>query len=759
MKKVLSLILLLAVIITALAACAPDEESGGADYIKNGKELAQLLLASERLDLKDPGNIFAQGREDLESLLSIADENLGITYGSEGITAVPLSGGERINEPDGSWAELDGTTFKWGNFAEYSNSYSYFEELTDSIKTITQVGIDMIDYVKKNVRVIDKWVDDGYSRYYLHVEENSETLLTLREDGNQIELCRRHKNAAGENVYEIYTLTRYSDGDISSRMLYIPGRRYEYSNNAVDSRKTSAFVADNGKGYWEVFSYHIYDEHPSDATVSCMVVKDDICYDAFYNPSRDDLGPIKFISADKKTDLVYSYAHNPSGGTPISLYLQGFTGYDRVEFVTTEDKIAYSYPCDNDKDILVSKRNDGEDVYQMLDGWADGLSVYFNNGVKLSVGDEVLDGRVRINYILASHQHKLSSSGYTGQIDLSIEGETYADMLANLHDFYELTGLECRRDTGYIESGMQRAWEELEYFVPYYEWNGERISDHEALGRAYYVEIAKWDSYYAEYERVKNAEVISRDDQAAMAENAYFAGVDVTSEDVSYAYGRVEIDSIEITPKDKLLFVEGEPYTVGFALLGKGADNGGIVHLTPDAITTSSIAYNPDADLKVRASDVRISLPRQLAYGQYSLVVYITTEDGIRSSGYAEIKVDSAAADTLVEGITSLRVTKGEGGELLLTYSRNETVSLSLESASKLDYTELYELIAAAAYKSGVVIKSDAKLETHNAKENYWYALDEDGTYGGGMYRLTYENKNGDNVVSGFVIASVAIPE
>ena len=95
--------------------------------------------------------------------------------------------------------------------------------------TTAENAADLIDHIKKNVRVVDKWVSFGTDRYLLHVDENAELLFEERGDdtSTRLDICLRYKNERGEDVYELFTRSDSERSVFSSRVTYIPGKRYE----------------------------------------------------------------------------------------------------------------------------------------------------------------------------------------------------------------------------------------------------------------------------------------------------------------------------------------------------------------------------------------------------------------------------------------------------------------------------------------------------------------------------------------------------
>ena len=179
----------------------------------SGSDAAKLLFANERLNaqlLKTEGDIFENGVEVMNDLAETAIANLNVRYvGNSTPIVTNLSAFQRLStliEGDYSGKlEIDGDTFIWSGFEENNNSYDAFKSTTEGIVYTAKLGAELIDNVKKNVRVVDKWVDVGEAQYYLSVDENSETLFERRLSDNNVTICRRYKNEDGDDVYELYS--------------------------------------------------------------------------------------------------------------------------------------------------------------------------------------------------------------------------------------------------------------------------------------------------------------------------------------------------------------------------------------------------------------------------------------------------------------------------------------------------------------------------------------------------------------------------
>ena len=262
MKKFLSVLLVCTALTTALASCTTrtdphsknpavtdSRETQGIGALPegmSGTEAARLLLAEERLNaklLRNEGNIFEDGVAVMNNLAKTAMENLNIPrVGRKSPSVTPLASTQSLSTElkgtGGGKVVIDGDTYTWSDFVENNNSYDYFENLTGNIVHNAEMGADLIDNVKKYVRIVDKWVAfDESTKYYLHVEENMEYLIERYTGGgfDQLKICKRSKNAEGKDMYELYhsSADTQTDTQYEERMTYIPGERYELSMERI----------------------------------------------------------------------------------------------------------------------------------------------------------------------------------------------------------------------------------------------------------------------------------------------------------------------------------------------------------------------------------------------------------------------------------------------------------------------------------------------------------------------------------------------
>ena len=741
MKKFLAIILCAVMIGAAFAGCSPSTPGGGPEHTLDGgmspgggsgnegtptdgnkvpqninaADITRLLLAGERLDsklLRKEGDIFDDGAEALANLISIAEKNLANS------TYVPLA--KEYAYQNGSKVTVDGKNYVWSGFAEYNNSLDTFETTTNGIIENAKRGADLIDMVKKNVRVVDKWVKHG-NLLYLHVEENSETLLSYDETVNTLDICHRYINEDGKNVYELYYGAE--DNGVRSRMFYIPGERYEMSiaNNSPEyGESLSVFVADNKKGYWEVYSVN---EAPEHYNVSCFMLKDDICYDAFYDPKEGNYGLMKIMSADRKTALLNIHAGN------FELQLSGFDGVKNVE-INAE---SVSDVPGADAEVSLFTDSQGKLVAQTF-GFGSPF-VNLENGKTLMPGEYYANGKVQFERVLVTYIGE--EFGYMGEISLRLFGETHEEKLEILKEFLDETGLKCRRDIDDTLAAINKAYADCDVFVKYYTLNGFPVDTEENIAAALAKEDDKFDRLYAMYEEAKDAETVEFESVEQF--ELYMSFADVTDKkltSVSVQDMILTVEGLELTVEDTLLFVENEPYSLRLGLVGKS----GMVHLEIENDTSAE--YKKADSFTVTAQSIKAKLP-VIPGGEYRLVAYIATSDGIRSSGYTTVNGKSAG-ELMAEKIDSISVSvkADSNGDIGVVYTPDVDISVSYEhSAEKaLTYTELYDLIAKEAFAHGT---PGTRVEMLNAETGDYSELSPDTeAVPSGVYRVSYTAEN-----------------
>lgn len=746
MKKLISLFLILITITVLFAGCDPANTPGNTP--ENTSEpidaatAVRLLLASERLDsalLKNEGDIFEQGVEVMQTLSTMTTASV-IKLGTlapdslPSAASLPRPGVSSANiatlnantvydgGENGGVVKFDGEKYYFSDYVEVSNSYSNFYSTAQSIVTMAEDAAKMIDNIKKNVRVVDKWVRiSAFEEYYLHVGENEEILYERME--GRLSVCRRYKNEEGLNVYEYYMQSE----KFYHRMLYIPGTHFERVVGILGEEYSSDYmIADNTKGYWE--SYWV-GPHPTHYNVSYMVMKDDICYDSFYDPKTGETNFLKIISADKNTDLFYYQGGESDDYVSIAVH---FSGYDGIKHVEAD---AYA----------VSMEDMGGEIGKIpfIAGEDESKRLVMENGKVIKVGDTFVDGKVEVRALRVPFYYP----HYTGEIEVFVQGNSISEKLALYKAFLEEAGFVCRRNIDTVLPGVQRAFVELKEINKHHTWNGYSQATEEGIGEAIKVEDAYTLTFGDLLKAVQDAPVIDFSDKETVALNAHFAPVTVSDITGTTQNGMsINIGSITLSVSDTLLFVENEPYTINFALNG----DSGLVHVATVSDTQTTPYANSDS-FSVTVSNITLELP-QLLDGTYTLVAYIATADGIRSSGYTAFgfdSVDNSQSITLTRSTMSADTNSNK--ELILSYELITDIYVSLSSETPISYAELYDMIASCACDYG--IPSGLKLEYMTVENTYVAMSGEESDITSGNYRLAYDIENGAKVVNGYIYA------
>lgn len=734
MKKLFALLLLVCLVLPILAGCSGTQIVTSLPEWMNGKDALRLMLANERLDvdsLKNAENIFANGVEVLQNLATMSVESLAQYDYAAPLAVTPIASKKETSR-DGSVVEIDGQIYKFKSFAEYSNSYDYFMNLTTGVSSTAEQGAELIDNVKKYVRAVDVWVEQGWTQYYLHVEENSETLISrdTNSEAQQFEICRRTKGADGLNIYEIYIGSDTSE----TIMTYIPGKKCEYSHRSKVTDFDHNFLAENTKGYWEVVDVN---KAPMHYNVSCMVIKDDICYDAIYSPSAvRDYGRreetvdghvtlLKVISSDRKTDII-NVVQN-AGSVSAGIALQAFTGYSHVEY--TAD---------------VVERIDSE---YYMHGYG---TLVLKNGMRLTEGMKLLDGQVTVHGTNVHFQNKEGKlSGYVPALELEFTPADGATWQSLFREFLTLTGLSCTRDMRQVEAGITQAYRELDSFTKYHKWNDSLIISEDTIAAGYQNLDARFKASAAIYTAVKDTEVIDYSDRDKIELRIPFAPITAMNVASVTAEGLfVTVNEISLTVEDTMLFVEGEPYAVHFAMVGVEKNDQGLVHIAYE--NAREFVYNGESTFTVSTS-AEFDIPF-LNVGEYALVAYISTADGIRTSGYRPLPVVAISDDAWDQNGVVGSLYRTGNGELRATFTEHPVIRISLGQDSFASYSTLRDALSEAAYGYGFV-EEDATLEFENADGDWVAVTDTEAPLAYGIFRLRYTVHNGNAVKEGYVTA------
>lgn len=711
MRKQLMLLLIVALMMVSFGGCARTNT----DALKelNGLDAVKLLLANNRLNPQSlvEDDFFEGGAEVLSNLAATAYENLGNHYG------VVLLSNTQTRSSGYTW---DSSDFKLSN-----NAYGFFQNRTEGIASSAIRGAQLIDFAKKNVRVVGKWIrdvvgDSVQADLYLAVTDNSEMIISLENVGGltTINMCRRYKNEAGLDVYELYYNS--SDG-FSNRIRYIPGLRYEsYEMWEQEDISDYTFIADKSKGYWE--TYMMSEIAEDNHNVMYFVMKDDICYQAHYDEHAQKVMQVDVMSADRKASILsFQDVENCSA---VTLEVGSFNG---ISSISVDSKAYVDFTIEQGQLLNPS--------YGKLN---------LTNGITLTEGDSFFNDALTVNGMNVTYT---DTDGYMGSVLFTVQGETQAQRVDLLKQFMAQCGISCKYDFDSVIAGVNRAYRELEVLTKYYQHCGINVSGTAGLVKASIAERELCRQMYSIYSNVKDAESINFSDQEAMALNMHFSPVSIASASgVQFHDMTVSADAISLTAEDTLLFVNNEKYTVRFALKEVNGQTADLIHL--DVTASGETPYGEANTFTAAVTDVSVGIP-VVGPGTYTLVAYISTADGIRSSDYIPVTFETVTPGETSQGNLKATVKQGEGKTLELTCIREENVHVSLNVEEQQNDQQFLETVMSVVSQYGV---PDGDIEKQDAETgNYTAFAQTEGNVEDGAYRIAYNVVNGEHAISGYI--------
>ena len=667
-----------------------------------GDDVAKLLLASQRLDGQIiSGGLFDDGVETFNHLASEAKKHASVT---------PLGTANKTN----SVQNLNNVGKKYTEFPAFSRNYTEFGDTTDRIVSDAQMAADTIDFVKKHIRLLDVWVYEGEDdtwQYFLHVDENSETIITRMKDSSEYRICQRYKNAEGDDVYETMVVTSHGD---ANRATYIKGKRYEFSINITRDQRYQGITANYDKGYWEIVEFICDRTWPEGEqfSIELITMKEDICYSTMYDFRTGKPSAYSMTTPDKSCDIVTISVLE--GGVPgetnthMNFNLAAFEGYDYL--IAEEHNMAKMY-------------------------LKDGRVVELGTNVSADDGSYIAS----VNAVYASD----SAWGSEGSVILQVVGAGEAqDCYGYAMDVLESWGLSCHYDMDVVYASFQRATLEMENAIKYTLWHGQHISSYQGLNDAIAVEIQKYTAMEEMYTQVKDVQTVSTGGEVYEL-LIQFAETSVTVENASYDNGILSLQNLSLTISDTLLMVDGSTYFVALAM--QSAEDGSLVHL---AMAEAGQTYSRSDSFTVTTNSMTLEIP-VLEGEAYTLVAYIASLEGIRSTAAVAVPVAQVTGDAIKQGNTVMSATQTAEGHLQMTYTKNYDAYITLAPEQGVDYAAFYELVASATYQYGE--PSAQRIEVVAEDGTATPMSGDESAVASGVYRLAYSVENGERSASGYV--------
>jgi len=445
----------------------------------------------------------------------------------------------------------------------------------------------------------------------------------------------------------------------------------------------------------------------SHLAVTGFVLKNDICYVSSFSTRNFDDSRITVVDKDRSYDIVTMSGQD--GRYTFELNLGAFTG---IESVTSGEG--------NRGSVVLIK--------------GDILSPFTQIGEKILVSDVIVQD---------------TAWGIEALVTVDVyDCSTENQAIGTLYEGLDATDLVCKQDIYSVFIAFERANAETKSMKKHFTWNGEKISDAKALDNAYLIELARIESIIGMYTDVKDAEIV--DMPSATELEATFPQISESkSENVGYDSGEMTASKVSLALSDTLFLSETEKYALFFALKNNATEE--LVHI--GSAGGEAVSYTGGDSFKVTAEDIWLYAP-MLSAGDYTLVAYIATEDGIRISKPCVLGVDSIAGAELTQENVSIVAKKASDGALVLTYSEKSDIHTELLLAGKYTYGEFFLLMGDIVYEYGM--PSEDKLEKLEG-EKYVSMSGDEAVIEDGVYRIKYTVNDGDSEREGYLYVKVTV--
>lgn len=525
--------------------------------------------------------------------LLLANERLGVSFidmedgifgGAEDALQGMAAQGRSFASTEGLTA-LSATTLSESpmitDIVSASRNYTAFNETVDQSVTLAERGADMIRMMKEHVRVLDTWVTWGETKMLLHVEQNSELLLCV--DNTLSYACYRTRLENGKEKYDLIQV--HHNDALAIRASYMKNELYECSHMAGNAGDYLGFSAQKVGDDWECLSYSYHPENAQPFGFEYVILSADLCFKAIKEPIDGEIRQIVLSSKDRSEDVLSLTEFETE--SVYSIYLGAFSGYQGVlKNGSTE------YDC----------------------------NVVLADGSLLSSANRVGEGEVGVQYTVIFE----SAWGTECEVAFSITGGTPDQRNAIFAAYLDGIGIRRGETMTALLSDINRARAEVAAVNNGYKWNGYEISNAAGCNSAINAEKARFQFFSDAFDAYRDYPEIDANDVSATQLASFAELVDATAT-VSVAEDKtVTVTDAGACVTDLTLFERGENYHLAFALMG----GGGLIHLSGyDKVET--VLEGDRLELATEHTTFSVA---GIAAGEYVIVMYASTADGIRSS-------------------------------------------------------------------------------------------------------------------------------
>ena len=592
--------------------------------IDSGTEAAKLLLANERLDENTVGAKIDLGLGDTRAIkaASIKPE---IEIESN---KAPVARGNILVLSN----ELKPVSHTWTRFDTFSYSMVEFTQFMRQVEFEAERVAEDIATMKNEVGATDKWVQVGYEKHMLRVQESRDILIVYGEY-DDIHVYYRYTDENAKNVYEMYSIMPDEYGTSSIKTVLIPGERCEYfyipSNGANDF-----FIAENTRGYWTATRFgHLIDPGYDREAASFFpyIIKDGLGYgfsssidtnEYLYNSS------VEYEEGAEPTMVTgYYVVFDPINNRDLIRVSKDADFYNFTVFhsaiksglVSVSSDEAYDYTGSGHLDGRINKYTTTKGAYE----YSEDASRY-DSGFVFSSGDIRYDSYQEV---------------YSGTLTFRVSASE-GDMLSLSSDFVDFLasqGLELHCTKEQIYSSLEHSMLFSNDFDSAFKWYGYEMSSIDNVNLAMDLLNKDYEMAYQEYEAVKDFETFTK--KQVLSNKAHFADLEIVlAGGNTFSGNTISLSGISAITEDVALFEQGMNYVlkVGLSLIDENGNPISVNTIPLKGTTSPTSPFNGDS-ITLSISG-QYDVPKNLHEGKYVAVVYVATQDeGIRVSEMEKI--------------------------------------------------------------------------------------------------------------------------
>ncbi|MBQ9791519.1 MAG: hypothetical protein IJW28_02930 [Clostridia bacterium] len=698
-----------------------------------GTNAAKLLLARDRMDANDTSFSWNEivsnaaisnsvNAKDLESAISnaIKAENLG----------------ELLQDTPAGKVYKNGTNYIFKDISGASGDGNVISSRLRGVEFDAERSAKIINYLKHDLNIVNKWVKDGYNKYYLMVKDNSEILINYYEDDvgvTSLRVIERETLSNTKCVYTMYSSDPTSEKYNPSSSVYVPGERYEYyyehGGNGADY-----VIAEKEKGFWNIFQ-------PDSSKYYNTMVSDNFALYTTHNYDNLEAKSFSIANTNLKEDII-------SIGT--SSFTLGLSAFNGIKHITA------------DEDIVLENEHYGDIGYDTINH-GDDISFTLNDGTTLKKGDSFIYNGTTLTlgtfYIQYFRNPGYADPQYVAKLSVSLSNEKTTDEVIDLMNaFLSDHNITCKYDISNIKGFIAKNKDVANNMPSYYTWNGYSVGSVENFNKGAEALHKSWQKMEAYYTAVKDLPVenisLYSPKISSFTKFASINNVDIVSP--TYNDGVISIENASITVKGNELLEKGKSYALKIGLARIDANNNFISKNTIELKTTdtvSPIAYNGGSILL--SASANYVLPELLEEGRYAIVVYAATHDeGIRVSQMKAIAFATTEDDTIENVYYKIEVTQNSDQTLTVVSTPKLSLNASIGYKDSYTYTDIRQVLVRKLLGVGFPL-NNAEIQLADGT----IVTDSDTITHGTTYRMKFKIETESGVVDAYVYCTTPTSE